>query len=245
MYSGTQKRGYYDDLTIAEVDQEYLDRLYQLSLKEETPKGRTHYFRNHGKFTKLAKIVAVVLLFFSATTVTSILMSPEAVSAVKGVFTRNVAQSQDGALILGGDTAVGPEKASEKTSVIVNWADVLKQKEAFPQMGIPGYVPEGYAFQSLDLRIEEDDYKIEYLYRNTAEAFLCIKQYKQLDMEVQDTKIAVYDEVLHVDDVEVYVSNSTAEGFLSATYNLGEDKINISGNLSDEELAEMVRSYQK
>ncbi|MEY8369538.1 hypothetical protein AALA24_12355, partial [Anaerovoracaceae bacterium 42-11] len=128
---------------------------------------------------------------------------------------------------LGGDTMIEPD-----------WNRVATVKKNYPDMLIPGYVPEGYEFKELQVEVTEAFSSFTYIYQE-GDKLVKIVQLKGEGMKV----IKNYDYTFETGDgIEVSLKDDEEK---SANFFIGSDLCVIVGNLSDMEIGKIVDSLER
>lgn len=247
---------FYANFTATEVNQEYLDKLYKIATENDSPNSqclkngsddrkREKRRRSAGKrLSKLASVAVICIVSITAITAVTLYTNPQTVSGVKDMLARNIFHTQDEKLVTGADNGIGKSTEIEKTLSMVTWEEVLMQKEAFPKLGIPQYLPAGYTFKKLDVNTYADGmYVVEYIFENSSGDNLLIKQHSVSQKANEGVAITCYDEIVEMNGFDVYLSKADVEKKIAATYYLGYNKVSISGKLEEVELEEIIKNY--
>lgn len=84
--------------------------------------------------------------------------------------------TEDGVIIE--DGGWGSSDGEDNVRIIADWALVEKEKEIFPELLIPRYIPEGYEFEKLTIEsLASSASTCEYLFKNSKNDFIEIEIY--------------------------------------------------------------------
>ena len=182
------------DWTPEELElKEALNKLYETDTRVP-PKPLDLSFMNESaentsvkRRRRLAYIAAAVLLVFASSFATAIFISNDYASAVQDKIQRKVFEMKHGVVV-----ATDEEFAEEGETVweITDFETAKKAKELVPELPIPGYVPEGYEFEKLNLHLFNNGNHIadyNYKYKNSELFISCIPYNSDYDLSTLNT----------------------------------------------------------
>ncbi|WP_307726240.1 DUF4367 domain-containing protein [Senimuribacter intestinalis] len=182
----------------------------------------------------MAAISCVVIVCAGTFSAMNLLVPDAAIAGKNGPVTMEDGNStivknnaEDPGANLGGDTMIETE-----------WDKVATVKKNYPDLLIPGYVPEGYEFK--ELRVEVTEFFNSYSYT-----------YEKEKSALRFTQITSTDLTIIKNYSYSFISNSGVEikikedEEISASFIIDDNTYTIIGNLKEEEFAEIADSLEK
>ncbi|WP_027400272.1 DUF4367 domain-containing protein [Anaerovorax odorimutans] len=224
--------GFYKDLKYTKIDEEYIKKI--IAGKKQSKK------KNRNCFTRIIAIAAVVSAFFLMTNIMVIMVNNTPVSAVKGKL-EQILLHKDDTLITEKDNLNLTEEGVEKEFLIEDWRDLDGAKKYCEGIYIPEYIPKRYEFNNLTIKKRDKSfYCIKYEFKSNNKEKLIINQYEYNDSKQVNLTISDYDEKMIIDDMTIYLSKDNFTNNLMAIYKADNNKIDISGNITKEELEKII-----
>lgn len=178
---------------------------------------------------------ACMLVFCVGITVLTGLPKIEKPYAIAGNNGAVKNQEQEGVVTKNNSVGAEENPGGERVTV-TDWKQVEPLKKEYPDLQIPDYIPEGYAF--IELTVENNDNAKKYWYTfQNKEDVIWIKQMEGLTVSI----FYEYERQAESNAGPVYFKN---DGIENAGIQKGEQMIMVSGEISDEELIRILESLK-
>lgn len=151
-----------------------------------------------------------------------------------------VATEVDGNTVIGNNGGHAEENVGGSEEVHTTWEAALKAKEKYPDMLLPGYIPEGYEFKELKVVETNEVISYEFLYKSEALQEIHLSQ-REND---EESVVANYDSIL-IDDygreVHIIIDEDTAQAIVA----IDNKVFSINGDLDQVQILKLVNSLDE
>lgn len=197
--------------------------------------------RRKGK-RRIAKVVSVAAIAVIVCAAAVYVAWPK--TAVPVDADKNVEQnidSGDGKIIINEGEGVGEVGITEITET--DWDKVPEQRENFPELAIPEFVPKGYEFQELTIeKYEADGFWAQYVYKKSDE-LLYFEQREYAEKGINTGGIENTIDTILTSRGDVYITESDQGNKLASLYT-AKGTIRINGNIKDDEIVKIIEKTE-
>lgn len=251
-----KKTGFYDELIIKEIDEDYLQTLYNISKERplessleqpachNTNKYDSHqtfkFFHNRSK-TFRGLVTAALLLVLS--TAIAVCFITQNANANKDKEKQIQIEGENQTLSIGPNGGLSEDGVGTEAYFVDTWEGVENLKVLFPELIVPENLPEEYWFKSLRVEKYPDGVIFaEYVVESKNKRIIRISQFMGLDMSNFDKRITGYDEVLIHGEKEIFLSKADIEDSIAGFVIYGNSNINVSCATTVKELLDIIDS---
>ncbi|MCI9596490.1 MAG: hypothetical protein HFE75_04165 [Firmicutes bacterium] len=190
-------------------------------------KRKLRYF----SMTAAAVLICVVALYA--------LWPETAVPVSADKNTEHRVEEKDGMVVINEGDVEGGSGLTEITET--DWDKVEKQQNQIPELGRPGYVPNGYEFEHLHIeKYQKEDILAEYFYSNGKEELRIVQRIQS----TTETKTGIIEgdiERLSTKKGDIYAVQE--DGQWVATKYLNNGYIKIVGKLEKKQTVDILKKY--
>lgn len=178
---------------------------------------------------------ACMLVFCVGITVLTGLPKIEKPYAIAG--NNGAVKSQENGEVVTKNNSVGAEENhGDRQIVVTDWEQVKPLKKEYPDLQIPDYIPEGYAFIELTVENNDNAKKYWYTFRNGGD-IVQIKQIEGLTVSIFNE----YERQVESNAGPVYFKDNRKK---NAGIQIGEQMTVVIGQLSDAEMIRILESLK-
>lgn len=231
-----KEEGFYEGITYKKMEVEDYKEIFQRNSKPRS-----------GGLLKIGKVAAIVAGFFLISGAMMLTLNNDSVvSGVKGKIGQIITKDETNTLAVK-DGGLGNKNDNVvKDLKIEEWSKVEKAQKYLPELYIPNYIPNRYKFVSLSIQNNAKGfYNVEYLFNNSDGKELFLRQCQKPDNEDNNVIVFDFEEKTIANGKVVYIGKGDFEDSIYATFLIGEDKFDISGEVSDVELEKIVLNLKK
>lgn len=216
-----------------------------LSFMNTIVTGNESKKRKNALFSRrILKIAAIVICFFTITTITSTWMISQEAYALKYNLQRKLYMLKDGFTASNDNVETDFSDESNFSVTISDIKDLDKALKLMPDLPVPEYIPDGFALATLTVTKWFDGaYNVEYVY-NAGEKELNIVAYKAAGTESPSISINGTKEVLEMEDRTIAVWHDIFNDIVGCTVLMDDILIDISGEIAKEELIEISKAIK-
>ncbi|MBR0599568.1 hypothetical protein [Sinanaerobacter chloroacetimidivorans] len=223
---------FYADLKYIEVSPEYIARSIVNSRRKNEKR----------KVSRAASVAAASFMILAVSSAIAILISSNPVDAIKSKLERQFIKVRN-VLVIKDDNPAQIDTMGGVEKEIEDWKDIGNAKKFLQELFVPGYIPEGYEFQSLKIKKDgEIGYYAKYQFINSEGSLLSINQYYTEDEP--DTVVTNANKMIETNAGNVYITVDEFTETIIGTFFAGNDKIVISGAISEAEIETLCNSIQ-
>lgn len=207
-----------------ETDTRVPSKLLDLSFMEKTTETSSKN-NNHKVFLRIAAVIAIVLV---SSFTTAIFISNDYASAMKTAIKQKIFTINSGVTVISDDEFV---EEGEVVWEINDYETAIKAKKIVPELPLPGYLPDGYEFESLTLSQQPDNkFYSYYSYGSQNDTLSFIAQ----TLSGEDNAYAYTPtKTISLPDRNVIIWEDPLINMVGATVILNNSTIQITSSISD------------
>ncbi len=249
-----KKTGFYDELIIKEIDEDYLQTLYNISKErplesslEQPACHNTNKYDSHQTFkffhnrSKTFRGLVTAALLLALSTAIAVCFITQNANANKDKEKQIQIEGENQRLSIGPDGGLSEDGVGTEGYFVDTWEGVENLKVLFPELIVLENLPEEYWFKSLYVEQYPNGVILaEYVVDSKNKKIIYISQLIGLDMSNPNKSIMGYDEVLIYNEKEIFLSKADIEDSIAGMFIQGNSNINVSGATTLEELLEII-----
>lgn len=158
------------------------------------------------------------------------LLSGTSVS-IAGKSGDSINETEGGAVIKDNQADIDENMGTVKIT-IDDWDQVEDSKKEYPDMLVPGYVPEGYVFEKLVIEGNALTEKYRFLYKQEEEELEIMES-----VNAEETAVFNYDKSIELNGSQVLINKKEH----AAYYRSGKRKMVIRGNIDDDNYFKIIK----
>lgn len=150
--------------------------------------------------------IAVAALVLIAVGITlEVQFNPDSLVVMALRSTGIITENNGNVVIKDNDEGVD-ENTTERVEVHTTWEGVMKAKEDYPELLIPGYVPEGYIFDKLEINIGASRIRGDFYFSNVNASIII-----RITPNISDTVLYDYDKTIESENGQQIFINTTED----------------------------------
>lgn len=242
-------KGFYDDFEAKNIDKDYLDEMYRKAhTRSFTIDEFLEYQRKLNEpepefdMKRLGRIVALLAIVIISSIGFTIYTVNQGANADKNKENKMIVNhTENDRSVVSRDASSGENAVPEKI-VIKNWEDVMDQSEKYPELIIPKDLPTDYSFKSFEIQTYEENKKLFFFrFESEDRGELLIRQYESFTEENPVSAISNETKIVKVESVVVEITKADLEKNAIAVLENDNNRIIISGEISEKEIISLVK----